>query len=33
MTYPNASEICDGVVNDCGGGTVSSDETDDDGDG
>ena len=33
MTYPSASEICDGVVNDCGGGNLPSNETDDDGDG
>ena len=33
MTYPSAQEICDGVVNDCGGGSVPSNETDNDGDG
>jgi hypothetical protein len=32
MTYPNASEICDGVVNACGG-SLPSNEVDDDGDG
>ena len=33
MTYPSASEICDGVVNDCSGGNRPSTETDNDGDG
>lgn len=30
--YPNAPEICDGLINTCGG-TLPTDETDDDGDG
>ena len=33
MTYPSANEICDGVVNDCSGGNLPSNETDNDGDG
>ena len=31
--YPSATELCDGLVNDCDSGALPSDETDDDGDG
>ena len=32
MYFPNAPEVCDGIINACGG-NLSTDESDDDGDG
>lgn len=33
LIFPSASELCDGIINDCNSGTLPTNEVDDDGDG